>query len=323
MQAELNSSAPEMTVLVHTPTSEAAVPEESGIRVVREPRARIAEHARNVFVLARATELSDVSEFVSIANRRHQLRALFVRDDVDARWLPQCFERAGLRTLRNTLVHSDLEVPKRVLTAWWHGAQDALIADASVAHVHLFVVSCALDHYHVAFDDVPALKDIPEDERKNFRIDEDGSYLHWPVPDIHIDLDVIRAAIDPEWRAQLLAEKLTHDRRYGAAIAELRLSKGLKQSEIPGLSERQLRRIERGAGTSYESLRRLAEAHGMKLDVYLEVVAAALAKISSDRSAAGKRVRVGRTKVVRRRASGSPHGGIAGGHVGSQRRRLR
>jgi len=56
------------------------------------------------------------------------------------------------------------------------------------------------------------------------------------------------------------------DRRHGAAIARLRVATGLKQSEIQGLSERQVRRIEKGQGTTQEALRRLAAAHRMSLE---------------------------------------------------------
>jgi hypothetical protein len=41
-----------------------------------------------------------------------------------------------------------------------------------------------------------ALKRIPDAERANFSMDEDGSYIHWPGPDIHLDLDAVRVAID-------------------------------------------------------------------------------------------------------------------------------
>ena len=277
MQTELNSPPPEMTVLVHGAGSEEALPEEKGIRVVRRPRPQIAERALNVFVLVPATALPNVSDFVSIASRRHQLRALFVRDDTNARWLPHWFERAGLRTLRNTLVHSDATVPRRVLTAWLHGAQNELIADASVADERLFVISCALDRYEVPFDKVPAMKSIPEAERSAFKVDEDGSFIHWPRPDVHVDLDAIRAAIEPQWRERALAARTIRDRRYGAAITKLRAAKGLKQSNIEGLSERQVRRIEKGEGTTSGSLRRLATAHGLKLDEYLREIAKVLA----------------------------------------------
>ncbi len=285
MQTELNSPTPEMTVLVHGARSEEALPEEKGIRVVRRPRPQIAERALNVFVLVPATGLPDVSDFVSIASRRHQLRALFVRDDTNARWLPHWFERAGLRTLRHTLVHSDATVPRRVLTAWLHGAQNELIADASVADERLFVVSCALDRYEIPFEKVSAIKFIPEAERSAFEVDEDGSFIHWPRPDVHLDLDAIRAAIEPRWRERALAARTIRDRRYGAAVTKLRAGKRLKQSDIEGLSERQVRRIEKGEGTTSGSLRRLATAHGMDLDEYLREIAEVLA--SSEPGVAG------------------------------------
>jgi hypothetical protein len=52
------------------------------------------------------------------------------------------------------------------------------------------------------------------------------------------------------------------------------LAKGLKQSDIEGLSERQVRRIEKVRGTTYEALRRLAAAHHMNLEKYLQEMAA-------------------------------------------------
>jgi hypothetical protein len=275
MDIQLNSStnSPEMTVLMHDTSSRDAIPGGEGIHVIERPRRITAEHARNVFVLVQATELPEVAEFVSLANRRHQLRALFVREDMDAHWLPQLFERAGLRTLRNTLIHSDLIVPGRVLRAWAHGAQDTLIADAQVANDRLFVTSCDLQHYEISLDKISALRTVPESERRNFVIDEDGSYLHWPGPDIHLDLDAIRVAIDPAARKRAFDAKAIRDQRYGKAITKLRLGNGLKQSDIGGLSDRQVRRIERGESLSYESLNRLAAAHGMKLDEYLNELA--------------------------------------------------
>lgn len=275
MDIQLNSSAnaPEMTVLMHDPSSRNAIPPGERIRVLQRPHRDTAVHARNVFVFVLATALPEVAEFVSLANRRHQLRALFVREDMDAYWLPLLFERAGLRTLRNTLVHSDLTVPSRVLRAWAHGAQDQLIADAHVANDCLFVTSCALQLYEVPLNKIAALKSIPKSEQKSFVIDEDGSYLYWPGPDIHLDLDSIRVAIDPAAYKKAFDVKTVRDQRYGKAIAKLRSNRGLKQSDIKGLSDRQVRRIERGDSISYESLSRLAVAHGMNLDEYLHELA--------------------------------------------------
>lgn len=281
MDIQLNSSAnmPEMTVLMHDASSRDAIPHNEGIRVFARPRRATAVSARNVFVFVLATELPEVAEFVSLANRRHQLRALFVRENMDVHWLPCLFERAGLRTLRNTLIHSDLIVPGRVLRAWAHGAQDELIADAHVANGRLFVTSCALQHYEVPVEKIAALRSISESEQKNFVIDEDGSYLHWPHPDVHLGLDAIRVAIDPAAYKRAFDAKAIRDQRYGKAIAKMRLAKELKQSDISGLSDRQLRRIERGESLSYESLGRLAAAHGMNLDDYLNELAKIVATL--------------------------------------------
>ena len=84
----------ELTVLVHDPGAKAAIP--AAAKVVHHPHTHTAEHAKNVFVLVSATELPAVAEFVSVANRYHRLRALFVRENMGANWLPFLFERAGL-----------------------------------------------------------------------------------------------------------------------------------------------------------------------------------------------------------------------------------
>jgi len=133
---------------------------------------------------------------------------------------------------------------------------------------------------------MPSLKRIPVAERARFIVDEDGSYIQWPGPDIHVDLDAVRAAIDPEARARAEAAKALHDSRYGAAIAKIRTATGLKQSEIKGLSERQVRRIEKGEGTTYQALRRLAAAHGMDLDEYLRELAANVSDPALERAIA-------------------------------------
>lgn len=276
MQVHVNSTktaTPPLTLLVHGRRSGFFVRDNKRFRVLRRPDQESAGHARNVFVLVAATDLPHVSAFISAVNRRNQLRALLVSEDVEASSIPQMFERAHLRMIRNTIVHSDDSVPRRLLTAWAHNAQDQLIAKAAVSEDRLFVLSCGLQQYEVAFDQMPALKGIPKSERARFVVDEDGSYLHWPGPDIHIDLDAIRVATDPNARANALMEKARHNTKYGAAIAGLRLGRGLRQSDIDGLSERQVRRIEKGEGTTSEALRLLSVAHRMTMDKYLEAVA--------------------------------------------------
>ena len=242
--------------------------------IIRRAALRSQKKAQHLFVLCSAAHLPHAAKFVSELNRKHKLQALFVRNDSDPDLLPQMLERANLRAVRNMLVHSDARVPRRVLTAWLNGAQAELIANAAVAHDTLVVVSCEPRIYEVRFDQMPALKKIPVDKRRDFELAEDGSFIWWRSRDIHLDLDAIRSVIDPVWRRKSARIRRLHGREYGAAIAALRKELGLKQTDVPNTSERQLRRIEQTGAVSVRNLKHLADAHKMTLEVYLDRVAA-------------------------------------------------
>lgn len=232
-----------------------------------------ARRARSLFVLCSSSQLESVAPLVSEVNRRHALKMLLVYSDTDPTWLPQMLERADLRAIRNMVVHSDIELPRRVLRAWELGAQDSLIAKATTVEDRLLVVTCSAKQYEVSFDAAAALRRIPASERRNFSIAEDGSYLHWAEPDIHLDADAIRTFVEPEWRDRALARKLSHDRGYGAAIKTLRASLRRSQAEIETLSERQVRRVESGESLSIDSLRRYAAGLNLEFDDFLGKVA--------------------------------------------------
>jgi transcriptional regulator with XRE-family HTH domain len=62
---------------------------------------------------------------------------------------------------------------------------------------------------------------------------------------------------------------------YGHAIRAVRESAGLKQIEIDGLTDRQLRRIELGEQmASPKALESLAKAHGLEISDYMNRLAA-------------------------------------------------
>ena len=87
-------------------------------------------------------------------------------------------------------------------------------------------------------------------------------------------------ATDPEWKQKFDSLKSEHNQVFGKAIATLRKQHKLRQSDIIGLSDRQVRRIEQGDGsTKVDTLRLFAKAHGMELDAYLDAVADAIVNI--------------------------------------------
>lgn len=157
------------------------------------------------------------------------------------------------------------------------GAQDKLIADAAVSDGRLFVRSCALESFDVGFDEMPALARLPEEERADFTIDEDGSFLHWDWNDTHVGLEMIRSARGPEFRDAVRMQGLTLDRRFGLAVRDVREKRGLRQADIVGLSAQQVSRIESGAGAPrYETMQKMASAHSLTVQQYLDAIAASL-----------------------------------------------
>lgn len=228
---------------------------------------------RDIFVLTSVPDLPAVGEFVRVANHRNHLRTLFVRTEDNAQFLPQMLYAAKLRMSRHILVHSDQEVPKRVLTAWSLGCPDQLIATAQVINNTLFVMACDHTLFRVGFAEMPSLKRIRPAQRSAFTISSEGSYIHWPEADIHLDLDAVRYVKDTAWRTKKDRERLMYDTRFGAAVVAVRKQCGLKQAGIEGLSERHVRRIEKGERTKVDTLAVLARSHGFSLKEYLDKIA--------------------------------------------------
>ncbi len=167
----------------------------------------------------------------------------------------------------------DPTVVDRIKLAWEWESEDELIATAKASENILIVMGCDLNLWQVSFEAIPCLNKLPLAERTNFEIDRDGSYLHWQWNDVHVDLEDIKAAVDPEFRNQLYLEKLKYNQSLGKAISQVRKAHNLNQNEIKGLSDRHLRRIENeGYQVTIDVLKKLAVAHNMNLEDYLAEV---------------------------------------------------
>ena len=201
---------------------------------------------KNVVIVSKASGLRGISEFIREVNEKNHLKGLFIRADVKTELLPKLMHESGVSTLKHTFIHQNPEALCRLLRAWQLGAPDALIADASVADDTLFVVSCSFRFYHIPFAGLPVLGKISPENRNSFVIDEDGSFLHWPHDDIHIDIDTLEYHTNPVYRKKADLKRLQYNQKFGDFLKRLRKETGLRQSDIPGLSARQVRRIENG-----------------------------------------------------------------------------
>lgn len=155
--------------------------------------------------------------------------------------------------------------------------QDGRILDARLEDGMLHVISPDFKRLEVPLSRIPALAKAGAKVAASFEIDEDGSYVYWPDFDLHLGWEQLTQIVDPA--AVHKAKQKSHEFnvRYGAAIRELRESQGLSPNAIPALSDKQLRRIERGeCRLTSNAAESLAKAHGMQPNEYLQAVAALL-----------------------------------------------
>ena len=260
-------------VFVNDPSAKAVISRSEPFRVYRQLADGDVRRFSNLLVLSCASRLSSAAKVIRAANQAHCLRVLLVRADVEHDLLPQILARANIRTLRNMLVHSDYEMPRRVLGAWRAGAQDQLIAAATVLDKTIIVLSCAMERFELPARQLPGLERASADQLASLEVDEDGSYIYWPQLDVHHNLDSIRYLTDPDWRRDKDIEAATSMESSARAVAEIRKHHGLRQADVPGLSERQVRRIEGGARPTAKALKALAGAHGMSFSDYMEAIA--------------------------------------------------
>jgi hypothetical protein len=92
---------------------------------------------------------------------------------------------------------------------------------------------------------------------------------------VDINMETILERTDPEYRKSNESKQRQDAGPYGKAIRMLREKLGIGQSDIPGLSDRQVRGLEEGRTVPHvETLKKLAAAYAMSVDDYLKQLAA-------------------------------------------------
>ena len=155
--------------------------------------------------------------------------------------------------------------PQRIADAWIENGQLVLLAPS---FARMTVPIAKLEKF---------LGNSIEDIAK-FEIDEDGSFLYWPYADVHLGWEQFLMLVDPASAFEAKLKTREFSNRYGVAIRSFREECGLRQANIAGLTERHLRRVEKGEiMASKNALEALATAHELTLDVYMKEVAQRLA----------------------------------------------
>lgn len=123
---------------------------------------------------------------------------------------------------------------------------------------------------------IPALTELDRDALGEFEIDDDGSFLYWAAVDLHLGVSQLLQAVDPASLADIEIRRFPASLAIGQLIAEMREQHGLRQRDVPGLSERQVRRIEQGVSRlTSDAASKFAALFGLGMDAFLARLSAA------------------------------------------------
>jgi hypothetical protein len=199
-----------------------------------------------------------VADRLAWLNVRNEERVFFVSEDGEK-------EESIARRLLLALDQAGQE--NRIVDAWWEGTT-------------LVVVSPTPEGFckrRVPLEKLPVLQNLSERQRQGFQIDAEGLFLYWPDGDIHLGWEQFEYAVDPAASLRARQQSRTFNQAYGVAIRKLRREKGLRQTDIEGLTARQVGRIEAGQRATLSALQKLAPAHGMSVNEYMDRLAQYLA----------------------------------------------
>ncbi|MFN0196803.1 MAG: helix-turn-helix domain-containing protein [Planctomycetaceae bacterium] len=154
-----------------------------------------------------------------------------------------------------------------------------IIVDAWIENDKLVLLSPSFDRLEIPLEKLARFIGTNRTKWNSFEIDEDGSYLYWPHADVHLGWKQFMQIIDPTSALADMKKTAEFNKQYGAAIRSLREEQGLKQADIHGMTERQLRRVEHGEQAATKAtLESLAFAHVKSLEEYLKMISQRLAK---------------------------------------------
>lgn len=94
------------------------------------------------------------------------------------------------------------------------------------------------------------------------------------VAPVHLGWTQFQQIIDPTSVLATAAKTEQYNKRFGAAIRAIREARGLKQTDIQGITVRQLRRVvQEQQAASKGTLAALAAAHSLSLEEYVDRLA--------------------------------------------------
>jgi len=106
----------------------------------------------------------------------------------------------------------------------------------------------------------------PDPDFAKFAVTDYGQTVR--LGDYEASADAILYEFDEDYRIRVKKRSLENDQSIGGSIRRLRLQKGLRQSDFPGITSKEIARIERGKVKKphRETLQRIADRTGVPVD---------------------------------------------------------
>jgi hypothetical protein len=133
-------------------------------------------------------------------------------------------------------------VKRTVITLSRSGPWEGIV-DAYVISDLLCVLLGDMTEREFPKKELPGLRNVSQQVFRHFTIDSAGSFLHWPDLDLHMGPSQMLQAVDPAYLADVEIERYAME-NVSQALYEMRVDRGLRQTDIEGLSDRHVRRLE-------------------------------------------------------------------------------
>lgn len=255
------------------------LPKQSVTLRVSAEWSQVNRHAkRDLYILIDRGALLDEQERQMARRSRTagEKRFLVLPDDSPSEAIPELICGLSVRTpsrLHTPRLDAD-DLPTfvhRFLTALSLWPTEPTIADAWIEGVVLVLLSPTLERLKVPIAALPKISQAPLRHVKRFEIDDQGEFIYWPSHDVHMGWAQFEQIVKPHRRLRAQQASDAFNRRYGRAVRQFREEAGLRQSDIPGLDARTIRRIEHGrTRATAGALQKLAQAHRMSVNDYLD-----------------------------------------------------
>lgn len=159
------------------------------------------------------------------------------------------------------------------------------LLDAYLVDKDLYVVHGDLSVRAFPLSQLDFLSDLDEEQIQAFQVHTSGSFLQWPSHDLRVGASQLLQAVDPMFLADIAIERYSAE-KMSLTLRALRKESGLTQSDIPGLSDRHIRRLENEeVRLTAETAEKYAKAFGTSLSEFLEELGRRLAELRDPDSA--------------------------------------